>query len=152
MGWENDQHGLLLKAKELKLYRDGNHTWAMKLSQLHRQKGEVFIITYSLPDMDYIEVQFARRPEQIQIICHSRFIKRAIQVKRRFPDIQIAVSDSVHSKVLIIAPETLYVSSANFGHSGWHETTMGIRSIEAAAWYIENSFRPLWDQSAEVLI
>lgn len=46
MGWNQDSHGLVFKSNELKLYYDGHHTWAMKLSQVSKQKGTVRIITY----------------------------------------------------------------------------------------------------------
>jgi hypothetical protein len=38
-------------------------------------------------------------------------------------------------ELLLIAPETVYLGSANFGESHWHESTVGIRSAEAFAFY-----------------
>ena len=148
--WQNDLHGFVFKSSELKLYRDGGHTWAMKLSQLPKQKGIVRIITYSLPDLKYAVEQLGRRPHSIYIICHSEFIKRATEIKNSLLDLRIAVNDRVHSKVCLIEPKTIYIGSANFGKSGWHETIIGIRSKEAHDWYVENSFIPLWKASREL--
>lgn len=151
MAWNDDNHGKLFKSSELKLYYSGTHTWAMKLSQLHRQTGYVRIITYSLPDIDYVRQQFHRRPYDISIICHSKFRDKAIEIKKAFPNIRIAVKNSVHSKVLLIEPKTLYVTSANFGRSHWHETCLGARSKVAHDEYIEHSFNHLWDSAEEIL-
>lgn len=150
MTWKDDVHGKVFKSSEVKLYYSGSHTWAMKLSQLAGQAGVVRIVTYSLPDMDYVKKQFRRRPHDIWLICHSKFRKGAIEIKRAFPKIKVAVKDDVHSKVLLIEPKTVYVTSANFGLSKWHETTIGVRSQEAHDAYVENSFDKLWKQSEEI--
>jgi hypothetical protein len=48
MTWNNDAHGLVGKSNEIKAYLPG-HSWAMKLSQLHKQPDAmVRIATYSL--------------------------------------------------------------------------------------------------------
>jgi hypothetical protein len=148
-GWENDVHGLLFKSGELKLYRS-SHSWGMKLSQLPRQSGAVYIMTYSLPDMDYVKRQLGRRPENIHMICHSKFIGRAQQIKDTFPAIRVAVYDATHSKVLAIEPRTLYITSTNFGDSHWHETTIGVRSAEAFRYFVGQIFTPLWDRCREL--
>lgn len=150
MTWNSDVHGQVFKAKEIKLYKDGAHTWAMKLSQLAKQSGRVRIVTYSLPDIDYAKKQIGRRPRDLFIVCHEKFKDQAEQLKRAFPDVQIAVNERVHSKVCLIAPETVYIGSANFGLSRYHETEVGIRSEEAHDWYVENSFNPLWDSSKKI--
>ncbi len=150
MTWKNDQHGLLFKSSEIKLYRNGGHTWAMKLSQLPSQVGIVRIVTYSLPDLKYACEQIGRRPKDMYVICHKKFADLAAQIKERYPNVRIAVHDEVHSKICLIAPKTLYVGSANFGVSGWHETEVGIRSSEAHDWYVTNSFEPLWRECKEV--
>ncbi len=88
MAWNDDNHGQLFKSNELKLYYSGTHTWAMKLSQLHHQSGYVRIITYSLPDIDYVKQQFHRRPYDISIICHSKFRDKAIEIKKPIPKLE----------------------------------------------------------------
>ena len=123
-GWENDSHGLVFKSSEVKLY-GATHTWAMKLSQLNRQHGSVRIITYSLPAIAYIEAQFLRRPYDIWIVCHSAFHDRAQAFKIDFPGFHVATRNDVHSKVVLIEEQTLYISSANFGNSQWHKRPWG---------------------------
>lgn len=150
MGWKDDNHGKVFKSSELKLYFSGSHTWAMKLSQLHRQSSYVRIITYSLPNMEYVKDLFHKRPFDISIICHSKFRDRAKELKKLFPQVNVAVKGDVHSKILLIEPETIYVTSANFGKSNWHETCLGARSKVAHDEYVQKSFNKLWDQSEEI--
>lgn len=150
MTWADDAHGILLSIGEAKLYRNGGHTWAMKLSQLHRQKGICRIVTYSLPDIQYVHRQLDRRPHGVFIVFHEKFLRRGRELKNEFPLVRFACCNNVHSKVCMIEPNTVYVSSANFGYSGWHETTIGIRSKKAHDWYLQNSFLPLWNESKEL--
>ena len=151
MGWKDDVHGKLLKSGEIKLYFNGGHTWRTKLSQLAKQKGKVVrIVTYSLPDMKSIDGILEKRPSDIFLICNEKFIKDAQRIKIKFPKIRIATYAKVHSKVVLIEPDTVYVSSANFGNSGWHETSIGIRSKTAHDEYVKNSFDKLWDISVEL--
>lgn len=150
MSWKNDMHGLVFASNELKLYRNGEHTWAMKLSQLANQTGTVRIVTYSLPTLGYVMDQILRRPHDIWMICNTKFKREAEMLKRKFPYVRIAIHERTHSKICMIAPATLYIGSANFGVSRWHETEIGVRSAEAHDWYVENSFTPLWAESIEI--
>jgi hypothetical protein len=146
MTWPTDVHGLAFKPKEVKLYRDSS-PWGMRLGQLGRQTGTVYIVTYSLPDLPYIEQQFARRPRDIYLLCHAKFTNRAQALQRGFPDVRVKVHPKVHGKLLLIAPETVYVSSANFGDSGWKEFTVGIRGAEAFDFY-HDEFWGLFEQAS----
>lgn len=150
MAFHTDGWGLAFKCGDAKITA-GAHTWAMKLSQLHRQEGTVRIITYSLPRMDYVREQLGRRPKDILLIAHAKFLAEATAIRMEFPGVRVALNEEVHSKVLLIEPHTVYVSSANFGRSKWHETSIGMHSKEAHDWYVANAFAPLWDKSTEVL-
>lgn len=147
--FKTDNGGIAFKCSDIKL-QGCVSTWATKLSQLGRQTGIVRILTYSLPNIDYVKTQFKRRPHGIYIICHSKFRDRALEIKRAFPEIRIALNPELHSKVLLIEPETVYVSSANFGSSKWHETSVGFHSKAAHDWFVDNDFFCLWHDSKEV--
>ena len=73
-------------------------------------------------------------------------------IKAGFPLIRIAVNDFVHSKVLLIEPRTLYISSANFGQSKMHESAVGLHSKEAHDWYVANRYTRLWETSWEITV
>ena len=148
MTYKTDNGGVAFKANDAKLYFAGS-TWGMKLSQLNRQSGVVRIVTYSLPDMAYVKQQFERRPYDIWIICHTKFIDRAETLKRTFPDVRIAVRNDVHAKVLLIEPSTLYVTSANFGASHWIESGIGIHSKPAHDSALA-TFENVWSGSREI--
>jgi phosphatidylserine/phosphatidylglycerophosphate/cardiolipin synthase-like enzyme len=148
MPFKTDSGGWVFGASEWKLSL-GASTWATRLSQLNRQSGVVRLLTYSLPSMSYVTRQFSRRPKDIWVICHSKFEGRALELKSAFPDIRIAVHDSLHAKVLTIEPATVWLGSANFGDSGWVEVMAGIRSKPAHDHCVEN-FDQIWAQSREL--
>lgn len=150
MGWENDIHGLVFKSSELKLYAP-SHSYGMKVSQLWRQTGIMRIMTYSLPSVDYVEKQLGRRPYDICVLCHEKFRAKAQAIKEKFPSISIRTLDNIHSKVILIEPKTLYIGSENFGHSGWIETCIGVRSAQAHDWFIEHVYSSAWASASEVV-
>jgi len=149
MAFKTDGGGVAFKCTDAKLQTKAS-TWATRLSHLGREKGVVRIITYSLPDINYVQVQLGRRPRDILLIAHSEFRNRALRIKLKFPAIRIAVNAQVHSKVLLIAPHTITISSANFGDSTWHETSVSFHSKKAHDWYASEVFDPLWQSSQEV--
>jgi hypothetical protein len=148
VSWRTDVHGQVFACDELKLFKP-SHSWGMKLSQLGRQSGPVHILTYSFPDVGYIEDQFGRRPCDVWLVGHERFRAQATQLKRAHPQLRIATLRDMHSKVVLIAPATAYIGSSNFGRSTWHETTIGIRSSQAHDWLLRQ-FVVLWQRADEV--
>ncbi len=156
MGWKNDSHGFLFKSGELKLYRR-THTWGMKLSQLDKQSGTVRIVTYRLPGGKgdpYYEAQIARRPMNMFVLIgvgdSDSQVEHAKRLKDRFPNVRVAVHNTLHIKAVSIEPKTLYVGSANFGNSSWSDLTLGVRSAEAHEYFVDSIFVPLWDEAAEL--
>lgn len=147
----DDSHGKTFKTSHAKLYYS-RHTWAMKLSQLAKQTGTVRIITYSLPRTDYIINLLSKRPggSNIFLICHDKFRVQAKAIKFSLPRLRIATNLKVHSKIVLTEPETISVTSANFGESGWHETTVTFKAKDAHDAYVLNSFDVLWASSAEI--
>ena len=104
-------------------------------------------MTYSLPRLDYVVKQIARRPRDIFLACHLKFLHEAAVLQRRFTDIQVRLHSSLHCKLVLIKPETIYLGSSNFGNSGWHEVEAGIRDKGAHDFYAEKVFNPAWEQS-----
>jgi hypothetical protein len=151
MGFKSDCGGIAFKCNDAKLQANAS-TWGTRLSQLAKQKGVVRILTYSLPAMWYVRQQLGRRPKDIFLIAHLKFADRAKEIKAEFPDIRIAVHGKLHSKVGLVGPETIVISSANFGDSGWHETSVSFHSRSAHDWYVRSVFEPLWNESEEVRI
>lgn len=151
MAFRTDAGGIAFACRDVKLQSNAS-TWATKLSQLSRQTGVVRIMTYSLPTMAYVCTQPGRRSQDICVIAHAKFLARAQEITHLFPAIRVAVHDAVHSKVLLIAPQTVIISSANFGTSHWHETSVSFHAKDAHDWYVDKVFDPLWDAYKEVEI
>jgi phosphatidylserine/phosphatidylglycerophosphate/cardiolipin synthase-like enzyme len=149
MGFQTDAGGLAFACGDIKLFT-ALVTWATRLSQLPRQAGTVRIITYSLPRLEYVKTQLARRPHDLYLVVHDKFAALAAAIKAQFPRVRVAVHPRVHSKVLLIAPQTLWISGANFGDNDWHETTIGLHSQPAHDWYVSHMFDPLWQSAREL--
>lgn len=142
---KEDSHGILLKQKDAKLYFH-SHSWKMKLSQYLKMDVEIFILTYSLPNQNDYCFDILRTDERkayMTIICHSKFRERAKFINNNFKNVNVFCHPKMHSKVVIVKPDTLYVGSSNFGLSTWHESTICIKSKKAVDAYWENEILPL---------
>lgn len=143
MTWNNDGHGLVCKIAEAKCYRPG-HSWAMKLSQLHKQPDAIVrITTYSLNEDLAFEI-FSRRPHFIRILCHTKFHSNAEAVMQRLPGIEIRVSAVMHAKLCLIESKTVYLGSENFVRSTLDDIVVGLRDKQVhdywASWFDERFF------------
>ena len=126
-----DDGGIKIKTKEAKIYY-GKSTWSTRIGYFLRNDKAVFISTYSLPDLDYVKELFSKHGcKHITILAHKKFHERAKEIKREFPEVEIYLEDDNHEKVVLCEPETIIIGSANFGHSGWRETMVGLKSKAA---------------------
>lgn len=150
MPFKTDAGGFSFKCSDIKISGAAS-TWATRISQLAKLPGLMRIITYSIPSIDYAKTQIARRPNGILLIVNAKFEPAARVLKHEFPEVAIRLSARAHSKVLLVEPHTIWISSANFGDSGWHETTIGLHSKDAHDWYVAEMFNPLWTNAQEVL-
>ena len=133
--FKTDNGGKALALKDVKLCTSAS-TWNTRLSQIGRFPGRVIICTFSLPDLEYIQKILDKRSKGVTIIAHERFSDRARILKNKYPDLQIICRSDVHAKIVLIEPCTVWLSSANFGKSGWFEHTIGIHSKEAFNFYL----------------
>lgn len=132
MGFKTDCGGLALKIPDAKITTSQTaSTWNTRLSQIGHVPGRIIICTYSLPNIEYLRRIFDKRSDNILIIAHEKFQAKAAELKREYPGLQIVLKPDVHAKFVLIEPETVWLSSANFGSSGWFEQTIGLHS-EAA--------------------
>lgn len=149
MSFKTDTHGLAFSCLDIKLQANGS-TWGMRLSQLARQSGCIRILTYSLPDVDYVAKQLGRRPHNICLLAHAKFREKALAIAQAFPQIAIALHPRIHSKVLLCEPGTVVVSSANFGSSTWEETSISLHDRTVHDWYLGHVYQRLWVSAQEV--
>ena len=150
MSFKTDNGGEAIRINDAKLFFGDNSTWAVRLSQLAKVKSNVYISTFSLPDLPYAQKILEKRPRDIFIIAHSMFYAKALAMKDAFPDIRIALRDNIHAKMVLTEPETVWLSSANFGRSGWIEHGIGMHSPEAFDFY-KNAFDNTFSSSEEII-
>ena len=145
---KSDVFGVVTRPREVKLYWSAAHTWAMKLSQIGKSQSgkKLYIATYSLPDLDYAIELLKHRPtgKDVFMMAHSKFQDKAAILIQHFVEIQIRLHPEMHSKFAIIEPDTVFLGSANFGRSNWHETMIGIKCKTTAAGLYQNTWLPAW--------
>ena len=149
MSFKTDDGGYTLQIDDAKITFGNGSTWKTRLSQLANIIGNVYIMTYSLPDLPYVQEILGKRPHDIYVVAHSKFLEKAVCIKETYPDIHIALRDDTHAKVVLTGPNTVWLSSANFGKSGWLENTIGIHSQKAFEYY-KFAFKSTFDSSAQI--
>jgi hypothetical protein len=125
---KQDDGGIVLSARQIKVYTERS-TWSTRIGWFLRNNKKVFISTYSLPDVDYIKNMFGSLSlENVTILAHKKFALQAVRIKFEFPEIRIFLEDDTHQKCALCEPDTVIIGSANFGHSGWKELSVGLKS------------------------
>ena len=75
------------------------------------------------------------REPDITLIANSRFVNEISVLHELYPQAHYFICDNVHAKMVLAEPETVWLSSANFGNSHWFEHTIGIHSKEVFEFY-----------------
>lgn len=130
----SDGGGHALSLPDCKVtFSSGGIVYKTKLwGLLKNPDKKVFICTYSLPDIKYIfdTLDFRGSGKNVFIFCNSKFRDQAEAIKIGFPDIKIFLTPRMHAKMILIEPETVWLSSQNFGNSHWCEFALGTHSRE----------------------
>lgn len=130
--FETDRGGVTLKA-DIKI-SDGATTWNTRLSQIGRNNNEIIIVTYTLNDYEYINKILSKRYKGIgiTILCNSKFLMNAYHIKNCFPEVKMYANPNVHAKMVLIEPNTVWISSENLGHvKNSYDATVGIHNADA---------------------
>ena len=149
MSFKTDNNGNAVSIPDAKISAGSNATWSTRLKNIKQVKGKICIATFSLPDLPYARKILERRPRDISIVAHAKFTRKAQAIKARFPSIRIAVREDIHAKFVLIEPGTVWLSSANFGYSGWIENSIGLHSKKAYKYY-KSAFDEIFSSSAEI--
>jgi hypothetical protein len=120
----------------------------------------VRILTFSIHDHSYNELAhhiFSYVKERLFLIFNSKFKDDGEALKSLYgcsflssKNVSLAVHPNIHSKVVLIEPDIICVSSANFPCSISHETTIKICSKEAHDHYVKSAFEPLWNEAEKI--
>jgi phosphatidylserine/phosphatidylglycerophosphate/cardiolipin synthase-like enzyme len=140
MTFKTDGGGLAVKANIKVSSAASASTWNTRLSHIGHNHCDIFICTYSLPDLKYLGLIFDKRSEGITILVNSKFIDKAKTLKALYPDLKILLAPDTHAKIVLVSPETVWLSSANFGQSRWFENTVGIKNKDVYNFY-ENEIK-----------
>ncbi|WP_411846037.1 hypothetical protein AAFN60_21300 [Roseibacillus persicicus] len=149
MSFSDDNGGFAFSCDDGKICINAS-TWSTRLSQIGRFGARIRIVTHGLPDPDYIGGILAKRPKDIFIICNEDAAEEAKQLKTSFPGIRIATNSKSNAKLVLVAPETVWASSADFGYSKLENSTVGLHSKEVHDRIVAEVFEPMWGRSDEI--
>lgn len=151
MAFSDDNGGFAFSCNDGK-FSIGSSTWNTRLSQIARVLGPIHIMTGLLPAPDYISEILAKRPHNIFIIAHTDAESDARLLKLTFPAIRIALHGNNNAKVVLVSPETVWVSSSDFGISRTRriESAVGIHSIEVYERTLRTLFMTVWAAATEI--
>lgn len=125
-------------------------TWNTRLSQLGKIQGSLCIITHYLPNPEYIARIIAKRPYNIFIIASQDARENAQKIKSKFPQVRIALNPKLNAKVVLVAPETVWVASSDFGETKMIESAIGLHSVIVHNKVLEGFFNVEWAKSLEL--
>lgn len=152
MSWNQDGHGYVCRPSEVKIYKP-SHTWAMKLCRV-APTTTIHMMTYSLDHSNQAYSLIHNHPMNLWILCNAKFADVARSWASKYPGVKFATLPGMHSKVAAIAPGTLYIGSDNLSGvshgSFWHETSVGVRAIDAYTDFMQTVFHPAWEAAVKI--
>jgi hypothetical protein len=149
MAFSNDGGGLTFSCDDAKLSICAS-TWNTRLSQIARVTGPIYIMTGLLPDTEHISQIIGKRPRDIFIIANSCAEAEAKALKRSFPAVRIVLHHNSNAKVVLVAPDTIWVSSSDFGKTTKIESAVGMHSSALFNKAVESLFKRVWVEGVEV--
>lgn len=126
-------------------------TWSTRLSQIARVTGPIFVMTGLLPDTEYISQIIGKRPRDIFIVANIAAHREASLLKTQFPSIRIVLHSNNNAKVVLVAPDTVWVSSSDFGRTNQIESAIGLHSNNVYEKTLHSLFNRVWAESQEVI-
>jgi len=149
MVFSDDSRGFAFSCEDAKMFISAS-TWNTRLSQIARVVGPILIMTGSLPDPEYISRTLGKRPRDIFIIANAAAQREARMLKLRFPEVRIALHPNNNARVVLVAPDTVWVSSADFGKTTRIESAIGLHSGIVFKKTRESLFNRVWAEAIEI--
>lgn len=149
MAFSDDNGGFAFSCDDAKMSICAS-TWNTRLSQIARISGPIAIMTGSLPDLEYISQIVSKRPRDMFIIANTRAEVEARSLKLRFPAVRIALHRNSNAKVVLVAPDTVWVSSSDFGKTTQIESAVGLHSSVVYNKTLESLFNRVWAEATEL--
>ncbi len=149
MAFSDDNGGFVFSCEDAKFSICAS-TWNTRLSQISKIAGTIRVMTNRLPNQDYISRIISKRPHNIFIIASCGAREEAQIIKDSFPNVRIALHPEMNAKVVFVEPETVWVSSSDFGETKLIESAVGFHSVEVHDRAIEKLFNIEWKKSVEL--
>ena len=103
-----------------------------------------------LPDPEYISQIISKRPQDVFIIANNNAHSEARILKSKFPSIMIALHANNNAKVVLVSPDTVWVSSSVFGKTKQIEAAIGLHSNEVYDKTLKSLFEKIWAEAREI--
>ncbi|MBN3215551.1 hypothetical protein [Pectobacterium polaris] len=149
MAFSDDNGGFAFSCDDAKMSISAS-TWKTRLSQLARVYGPVYIMTGQLSDAVYISEIIGKRPHDLFIIANTAAKDEAQFLKGKFPKVHIALHPKINAKVVLLSPDTVWISSADFGKSTRIESAIGMHSHQLFNKTVVSLFNRIWNEATEL--
>ncbi|EUB86978.1 hypothetical protein [Pseudomonas sp. GM30] len=150
MSFTTDNGGFKFKCEDAKMSYNAS-TWSTRLSQLAKTKGRVSILTSELPDPVYVLEVLSKRPRDIYIVTHIKARAAAEHIKAALPEVRIALHHDLGAKALMVAPETVWIMSSDFGEKKHRiDSGVGFHSPEIYEQTVSELFERAWREALEI--
>jgi hypothetical protein len=155
MAFTEDGGGFPFHCDDAKMLIGGSGKWATHFSYIGRPgfaNNKIHIISNLLTDIDYLKKVIGKRPNNIFIIANTNAAYEADELKRSYPEIRIALHKTNNAKIVLIEPDKVWVSSADFGKTPKNQinSTIGLHSKTIHDKIISEKFQVMWNEALEI--
>lgn len=136
-----DYSGISLSAVEAKLEYTVN--WNQKFNGYFDR--DFLICTYTLPDYGYCQrmiEKLLKQRNRVHFIANTKSEEPLRKLQQEFGKITFEVYSNFHAKMVLVSPVNagrngiVWLSSQNFGDSGWFEHLFRLKSATAYEYYL----------------
>lgn len=151
MAFEDDGGGFAFSCDDAKFSICAS-TWGTRLSQISKSPQKVLIMTNSIDDVLYIADILRKSLGEVRVLANSLAKKEAELLKKELPTIRIALHPTNNAKIVLVSPNTVWISSADFGRSKIKmiESAVGIHSHEVFNKALNVFFEKAWAEATEL--
>lgn len=137
-----DYSGISLNLVDGKLASTVN--WNQKFNGVRGR--DIIICTQTMPDMSYCKTiigKLIRQDNRICIVAHQTSKGKLCKLQQEYKQITFETYSNFHAKMVLISPAKtngegiVWLSSQNFGDSGWYEHLLNLKSAKAYEYYLE---------------
>lgn len=105
--------------------------WNQKFNGLRNRN--IIVSTYTLPNLDYLKTIIAKlfaQGNSLTIYANDFVLPTLQLLQQEFPQLVYDTRPNLHAKMVLIENNIVWLSSQNFGSSGWFENTINLKGLE----------------------